>query len=231
MASLVRDAAVKDKALEQEMARLLVANGLDSHSDPYEVADVIFKYVQKNYAYIADPAGAFDSVQSPRQVIRDKKGDCDDLSVLLATLLSLVGFKPRFVLAKYKTETDGYDHVYVDLELPRGRLALDPSTRRNGIGWESPKAIERVAYPIFNGKVVGLGDLAAKAKNIFAGMAGFAGCGCKGGCGCEGATSIAGNVNGASVLASNVTLSFPAVLFGVGVIFAAMKIVDWMERN
>lgn len=228
MASLVRDAAVKDKALELEATRILTSNGLDSHSDPYEIADTLFRYVQRLH-YIHDPAGAFDSVQSAQQVLREGKGDCDDLSVVLASLLAMVGFKPRFVLAKYKEETEGFDHVYVDLELPRGRIALDPTSRKHGIGWESGKAIERVAYPIFDGKVIGLGDISRKAKAFFSGFGGGAnncetGCG---GCGvCNSAETATGSASGDTGLAANVTLSFPVVLFGAGLVLGALKVFD-----
>lgn len=241
MASLVRDAAVKDKPLEMEATRILTANGLDSHSDPYEIADTILRYVQKNFIYIHDPAGAFDSVGSARQVMLEGKGDCDDLSVLLASLLALVGFKPRFVLAKYKETTDGFDHVYVDLELPQGRVALDPSTRRHGIGWESSRAIERIAYPIFDGKVVGLGDIGARIKSVFSGLGGYGSLGhgynscqnsCTGGCGCAGSCATSGAVgSGLGLTSGSVSLSLPAVLFGLGLIFIGLKAVDMIASE
>lgn len=229
MAALVRKAAVHDKQLELfAVNNILVPNGLDSHSDPHEIVDAVYRYCQK-FTYAHDPAGSFDSVQSAREVIRDGKGDCDDLSVLLATLLALLGFKPRFVLAKYTQTNEGFDHVYVDLELPRGRLALDPSSRKHGIGWESPRAIERVAYPIFDGKVVGLGDMAGKVKQLFSSLKGL---GCEsGGCGsgdgpCGGVAPAAGNGSASAALGGVVSLSLPAVLIGIGCVVITLKLVD-----
>lgn len=212
MASLVREAAVKDKELELFAAKILKDNKLDSHSDSLDVADALFRYCQ-TLSYVYDPAGSFDSVQSARQVIAEGKGDCDDLSVLLATLLALVGFKPRFVMARYKEDSEGYDHVYVDLQLSQGRIALDPSTRRQGIGWESPRALERVAYPIFDGKVIGLGEVATKIRSLFLRpQAATVGC-----------RTAAGNVLRAP---GGVSLSFPAVLFSIGIVFGAVKLAD-----
>lgn len=165
MASLVRAAAVRDEGLHSFAALILRNNNLDSHSDPDEVIDALFRYVQK-IQYVHDPSGAFDSIQDARQTIKRGVGDCDDLSVLLATLLALVGFRPRFVLARYAEDSSGYDHIYVDVPSKSGRVALDPSTRTQGMGWESPKAIERIAFPIFSGDLNSLSDNAQANQTI-----------------------------------------------------------------
>jgi len=158
MARLVREDTVKDEGLQRFAAQILMNAGLDSHANKRDVIAAIFRYV-KQLRYIHDPAGSFDSVQNARTTIAKGFGDCDDLSVLLATLLAQVGLTPRFVLARYKEKTSGYDHVYVDVELPQvegGRIALDPSANRRGAGWESLKSIERLTYPIFAGPLQSL---------------------------------------------------------------------------
>lgn len=148
MARLVRSDTVRDEGLQDFAAKILISNGLDSHSPSDRILTAIFNFVQTIH-YIHDPAGSFEAIQNARQTIFRKYGDCDDLSVLLATLLAEVGFQPRFVLARYNQNTPGYDHIYIDIVLPTGRVALDPSTRKHGMGWESDRAIERLVYPIF----------------------------------------------------------------------------------
>lgn len=158
MARLVREDTVKDEGLQRFAAQILMNAGLDSHAHKRDVIAAIFRYV-KQIRYIHDPAGSFDSVQNARTTIAKGFGDCDDLSVLLATLLAQVGLQPRFILARYKEKSRGYDHVYVDVELPQaegGRIALDPSANRRGAGWESLKSIERLTYPIFAGPLQSL---------------------------------------------------------------------------
>lgn len=158
MARLVREDTIRDEGLQRWAANLIIRAGLDSHSHKQDVLDVLFRYVQR-LPYIHDPAGSFDSVSSARTTLAKGMGDCDDLSVLLATLMSLLGFKPRFVLAKMKQESSGYDHVYVDTVLPNGqRIALDPCSRRHGLGWESPAAIERLTFPVFPAPMTSLGN-------------------------------------------------------------------------
>jgi hypothetical protein len=160
MAKLVRQAAIHDIGLGNFAAQILVRNGLDSHSDQDDVVDAVFRYVQK-FTYISDTTGtgAFDAVASARETMRSGHGDCDDLSVLLASLLALVGFRPSFVLAKMREASSGYDHVYVQVFTKKGRIALDPTTRKYGMGWESPNAIERVVFPIFTNGGAGAAGL------------------------------------------------------------------------
>lgn len=158
MARLVREDTVKDEGLQRFAAQILINAGLDSHAPKRDVIAAIHRYV-KQIRYIHDPAGSFDSVQNARTTIAKGFGDCDDLSVLEATLLAQVGLTPRFVLARYKEKSKGYDHVYIDVELPQaegGRIALDPSANRRGAGWESLKSIERLTYPIFAGPLQNL---------------------------------------------------------------------------
>lgn len=157
MARLVREDVVRDEGLQIFAARLLINNGLDSHSNKAAVATCLYEYVQKQIKYIHDPAGSFDSVSSARQTLSKGFGDCDDKAVLLATLLALVGQEPRFVLAKYKAGKNGFDHVYNDVLLRDGRFALD-SCSDKGAGWESPRFYERLTYPIFAFPTTSLGE-------------------------------------------------------------------------
>src|SRR6267142_3713462 len=96
MARLVREDTVRDEGLQRFAAQILISAGIDSHADKRTVASALCEYVQK-IPYIFDPSGSFDSVSSARQTIAKGFGDCDDLAVLLATLLALVGMEPRFV--------------------------------------------------------------------------------------------------------------------------------------
>lgn len=158
MARLVREDTVRDEGLQRFAAQILINSGLDSHAPKRDTIAAIFRYV-KQIRYIHDPAGSFDSIQNARTTIAKGFGDCDDLSVLLATLLAQIGLTPRFVLARYKQKSKGYDHVYVDVDLSvkeGGRIALDPSANRRGAGWESLKSIERLTYPIFAGPMQSL---------------------------------------------------------------------------
>lgn len=178
MAKLVRHDAVSDEGLERFFVQKVIDARLDSHSRAEDVVEVLFNYVQ-SIPYVHDPAGSFDSVQDARHTLAKGYGDCDDLSVLLATALALLGYQPRFVLARYKPDTKGFDHVYVDVEIENRsqvsgltsqnskpqviRIALDPCARSHAMGWESNKALEKLTFPIFAGRVSSFGFLAPAA--------------------------------------------------------------------
>lgn len=215
MANLVREDAVKDEGLERFAKQILINNKLDSHSDPRAVADALYNYTRQ-LTYTFDPEGSADAISSARQTIRNGYGDCDDLSVLLATLFAMVGFKPSFTLARYAdTAENSFDHVYVSLDLNGTRVPFDPVARKHGSGWESPRAKERVTVPIFGGAPVGLGDIAAGLKRLVTTSPGRA-------------SSTAGNVSGSAMAANGVT--FPVVLVIIAGTAGAMKLADHFLR-
>lgn len=219
MANLVREDAVKDEGLERFAKQILVNNKLDSHSNPRAVADALYDYTRQ-LTYVFDPEGSADAIGSARQTIRNGYGDCDDLSVLLATLLAMVGFKPSFTLARYADTADSsFDHVYVSVDIAGERIPFDPVARTHGSGWESPRAKERIIVPIFGGAPVGLGDIAAGLKRLVTDRRPATG---------DGQNGTTGNCCGSAVAANGVT--FPVVLVIIAGTSVAMKLTDHFLR-
>lgn len=87
----------------------------------------IFKYVKANFKYTPDPQG-MELVVSPKHTLLSgaiKHGDCDDLSVILATLLKSAGYPVWFRTVAWKKETgNNFTHVFVMVELPCKSLVL-----------------------------------------------------------------------------------------------------------
>jgi len=75
-------------------------------------AKAIFYFVQNNFNYVPDPT-AFEYIKTAKQSLRLPAGDCDDGSVLIASLLDAVGIKSRFVFIPR--------HVYIQAYLPEAR--------------------------------------------------------------------------------------------------------------
>lgn len=65
--------------------------------------NAIYRYVVENFNYISDPEGD-ELIQTPQETIQIMGGDCEDLSILLASLLDNVGIKTYLVLTE--------DHAY-----------------------------------------------------------------------------------------------------------------------
>lgn len=89
----------------------------------------LYRFVQKDLGYIRDPA-ARELIQSPDETLRVGAGDCEDLSILLASLLENVGMPTYLVFTS--------DHAYtlacnVDVDQVRpnmSRLYTPPRQER-----------------------------------------------------------------------------------------------------
>lgn len=66
--------------------------------DSVECAERLWKYLQKaGVRYVSDPQG-IEYVQYPLETLSKRAGDCEDLSVLYATMLESVGIKTELIL-------------------------------------------------------------------------------------------------------------------------------------
>lgn len=59
-------------------------------------AKLIQQYIYNNIRYVRDIDG-IETIATPQKTLQYKQGDCDDVSVLAATLLQCVGHPVRFV--------------------------------------------------------------------------------------------------------------------------------------
>jgi transglutaminase-like putative cysteine protease len=72
-------------------------------------AKAMFYFVRDNFYYVSDP-NAYEYVKTAKMSLVSGSGDCDDASVLIASLLDAVGIRTRFVFVP--------NHVYVQAYLP-----------------------------------------------------------------------------------------------------------------
>lgn len=96
-------------------------------------------YVRDNIRYVRDINGV-ETVHTPEQVLRQEAGDCDDKSVLLASLLEAIGHPTAF-WAIGTREPGKFSHVLVLTRLgPRGWFPLE-TTEPVEVGW-SPRNVK-----------------------------------------------------------------------------------------
>lgn len=110
-------------------------------------AMAIGDYVKEKVRYVRDPDG-IEYLQDPVDLVEHIKqgqasGDCDDMSLLIATLLLSVGHVPSFRAVRYRDYAGHYNHIYVvDYEKnwggPRQRIVLDAIMKDRPIGFEVP---------------------------------------------------------------------------------------------
>jgi hypothetical protein len=78
------------------------------------------EWVQGAIPYVMD-ANGIEQLHSPTMIIKKIqsgdifRGDCDDMSLMLATLLLSIGHRPMFKCVRYKSTSpkDSYNHIYV----------------------------------------------------------------------------------------------------------------------
>ena len=66
----------------------------------------LLKYIKMNYKYVSDPSD-FDYFASPQESLQLMAGDCDDYSIMMASVLKAIGAKVRIIWAP--------KHVYPEL--------------------------------------------------------------------------------------------------------------------
>lgn len=149
MGTIVKQLSPGDKGIEEtiqimqfflekytntpEIKQVLVDNGLLEGGTADKVKN-IYNYVAKRYTYKPDPNG-IELVKSPKHTIIGKKhyGDCDDLSVALATLLRTAGIQTRYRTVAWKRGFGNqFTHVYVICFDGTNWIPLDPSAGYDG---------------------------------------------------------------------------------------------------
>lgn len=121
-------------------------NILDHHY--IDEAKAITQYVKNKVRYVRDIRGV-ETLTDPLTLIDQIKrgaaqGDCDDISLLIATLLLSIGHLPFFRIVKYRGRSGPFNHIYVVVrEKNPGmkkpvRIVLDGIMKDKSIGWEIP---------------------------------------------------------------------------------------------
>jgi len=122
-------------------------------------AKAIYDYVKKHVRYTGDIApivwedGSVEGVdlyQKPERTLEFGGGDCDDQTILVATLLALNGITPRLRVMKER-KRDDWSHIYPGALLPKFGgdkfVALDTTLPGNDqFGVEVPAA-ETLDFP------------------------------------------------------------------------------------
>lgn len=101
---------------------------------------MLHEYVRDHIRYVRDVNGV-ETVQTPDKTMQLGYGDCDDKSVLLATLLESIGHPTRFVALALEPER--FSHVIVETLIGRKWIALD-STEPQPPGWYPPGVVDRL---------------------------------------------------------------------------------------
>lgn len=96
------------KAPQIRELALSIVNGLPQKAFAGE-ARRVHLFVRDRVRYVKDIRG-IETIQTPIQTLRIGQGDCDDKSILVASLLESLGHPTRFVAVGMQPKT--YQHVF-----------------------------------------------------------------------------------------------------------------------
>jgi hypothetical protein len=106
--------------------------------DHWGEVDALLSWVKRNVRYVNDPFGV-ELVQGALYTIQRGAGDCDDLSIILASLCAALGYNTAFKTIKAdKRYPDEFSHVYVLIDIDNKWIPADPSQKTRPLGWEPP---------------------------------------------------------------------------------------------
>lgn len=77
-----------------------------------------------------------ETLQTPEHTLKLRAGDCDDQSILLASLLQAIGHPARFVAVAFQRGAP-FNHVFTETRLGGYWVAAE-TTEQVGLGWRPP---------------------------------------------------------------------------------------------
>ena len=109
-----------------------------------EEARAIQEYVRDHIRYTKDIRGT-ETVATPDKTIERGMGDCDDKSLLAATLLESVGHPTRFVAVG--SQPGEFVHVLVETKIGNAWIPVE-TTENVPLGWYPPMMPYRLVYHV-----------------------------------------------------------------------------------
>lgn len=106
----------------------------------FQQVKALWTFVKNDIRYTRD-VKEVETLYYPEQTLAQRYGDCDDKSVLLASLLLATGHPVRFVAVGFKP--DDYSHVFPETLIGKIWVPLE-TTEPVDIGWSPPNVVSRM---------------------------------------------------------------------------------------
>lgn len=115
-------------------------------------AIAIGQYVKNNYRYVRDPIRNEFLIPASHAIKEIEtgyfRGDCEDMTMLVASLLMSIGCIPYLTIVKYDKNVKGFQHIYLTLEernVPQKpkKLVIDAIARDKSINFEPKSQVKK----------------------------------------------------------------------------------------
>lgn len=135
-------AGAKDFLVRQRAIEIFRESGIPPKDRWGEVC-ALFHWVRNNIRYTRDILQV-ELLHTPRRMLELKAGDCDDMTILLGSMLRSTGHPVRIVLCGFRRDKPHmYSHIYPQVQVRRQWVGLD-ATMPHPIGWEPPAIWKRI---------------------------------------------------------------------------------------
>lgn len=151
MALMVRRDAHDENLRNWVLQNVIFPNRVAGHDVAGEI-NACLAYCRDQIRYTRDPVD-LERIADAWTTIETRAGDCKSKSVLLATMLAILGREPFFMVLSQEPYTRSpqwqFGHVYVGVMFPPGTfLPLDPTPETSKPGWQG-EAFVRMRWNIF----------------------------------------------------------------------------------
>jgi hypothetical protein len=142
--ALIR-AGAKDFYVRQKAIDILLAKAVKPKDYLGEIK-ALFEWVQHNIRYTKDPFRV-ELLHSARRMLELRAGDCDDMTILLGSMLVAIGHPVRLVLTgPDPLRPKLFSHIYLEA-FHKGRWIPLDATMPYPMGWE-PQTFVKQVIPI-----------------------------------------------------------------------------------
>jgi transglutaminase-like putative cysteine protease len=141
IADMIREGA-KDFVVRQQAIRIFRDFCVPPKDRRGEVG-ALFRWVRKSIRYTRD-IYRVELLHTPRRMLELRAGDCDDMTILLGSMLLATGYPVRLVLTGFRPQKPhAYSHIYLQVLVCGRWVALD-ATMDRPLGWEPPALWKRI---------------------------------------------------------------------------------------
>jgi transglutaminase-like putative cysteine protease len=123
--------------------RELAANIAMPHPTDRGKIAAVFDFMKQKMKYVRDPlhqemlAGA-DYHYATLGTQGSARGDCDDHTIMLGSMLESIGYPTRIATVRMKPGSGGFDHVYLEVNDRKSWIPLDASNKKREAGEAPP---------------------------------------------------------------------------------------------